>query len=181
VPIGGGGTDGLLGVRVRDRRTRARVAGSKIESETSRRQVYTCANDCVTFVCLPARELRSIASDLMENEELAALRASYLATERLPNDRRAYQARVSEAFGDGADLVPYMLAASCSDPRDRLLRGTLDGYRLVAVASPPRREAPAPPAPTTSGSGAGSFILALITLALLWIAVRVALAFLLLS
>ena len=57
----------------------------------------------------------------MENEELAALRATFLAAQRLPFAVKSRQARLSALVADGDELLPYVLAGSCSDPRDRLL------------------------------------------------------------
>ena len=57
----------------------------------------------------------------MENEELAALRATLLAAQRQPLAVKAAQARLSALVADGDDLLPYVLARSCSDPRDRAL------------------------------------------------------------
>ena len=57
----------------------------------------------------------------MENEELAALRATLLAAQRQPLAMKAAQARLSALVADGDDLLPYVLARSCSDPRDRVL------------------------------------------------------------
>jgi hypothetical protein len=59
--------------------------------------------------------------DPVENEELAALRATLLAAQRQPLATRAAQARLSALVSDGDDLLPYVLARSCSDPRDRML------------------------------------------------------------
>ena len=56
----------------------------------------------------------------LENEELAALRATLLAAQRQPLALKARQARLSALLGAGDQLLPYVLAASCSDPRDRL-------------------------------------------------------------
>ena len=57
----------------------------------------------------------------MENEELAALRATLLAAQRLPLALKTRQARLSALVADGDELLPYVLARSCSDPRDRVL------------------------------------------------------------
>ena len=55
----------------------------------------------------------------MENEELAALRATLLAAQRQPLAVKVRQARLSALLSDGDELLPYMLSRSCSDPRDR--------------------------------------------------------------
>jgi hypothetical protein len=55
----------------------------------------------------------------MENEELAALRATLLAAQRQPLAVKVAQARLSALLADGDDLLPYVLSRSCSDPRDR--------------------------------------------------------------
>jgi hypothetical protein len=57
----------------------------------------------------------------MENEELAALRATLLAAQRQPLAVKVAQARLSALLADGDDLLPYVLSRSCSDPRDRML------------------------------------------------------------
>lgn len=58
----------------------------------------------------------------MENEELAALRASLVAATRQPAAVRARHQRIGQVFADGNALIPYVLAPSCSDPRDRAIR-----------------------------------------------------------
>jgi hypothetical protein len=60
----------------------------------------------------------------MENEELAALRATLLAAQRQPLAVKVRQARLSALLADGDDLLPYVLSRSCSDPRDRTLDRT---------------------------------------------------------
>jgi hypothetical protein len=57
----------------------------------------------------------------MENEELAALRATLLAAQRQPLAVKVRQARLSALLADGDELLPYVLSRSCSDPRDRML------------------------------------------------------------
>jgi hypothetical protein len=57
----------------------------------------------------------------MENEELAALRATLLAAQRQPLAVKVRQARLSALLSDGDELLPYVLSRSCSDPRDRRL------------------------------------------------------------
>jgi hypothetical protein len=57
----------------------------------------------------------------MENEELAALRATLLAAQRQPLAVKVRQARLSALLSDGDELLPYVLSRSCSDPRDRIL------------------------------------------------------------
>jgi hypothetical protein len=57
----------------------------------------------------------------MENEELAALRATLLAAQRQPLAVKVRQARLSALVADGDELLPYVLSRSCSDPRDRTL------------------------------------------------------------
>jgi hypothetical protein len=80
----------------------------------------------------------------MENEELAALRATLLAAERQPLATRARLARLSALVADGDELLPYVMAASCSDPRDRVvdrselaqlkvLEGAVEGRHLKAA------------------------------------------------
>jgi len=83
----------------------------------------------------------------MENEELAALRATLLAAQRQPLATRAAQARLSALVADGDDLLPYVLARSCSDPRDRVvdrdelyqLRVLEGGTDLPRLSLAPRR------------------------------------------
>ncbi len=68
----------------------------------------------------------------MENEELAALRATLLAAQRQPLAVKVRQARLSALLADGDDLLPYVLSRSCSDPRDRTLaRGELCHLRVL--------------------------------------------------
>ncbi|HYW87456.1 MAG TPA: hypothetical protein VFB50_06790 [Chloroflexota bacterium] len=83
----------------------------------------------------------------MENEELAALRATLLAAQRQPLAVKAAQARLSALVADGDDLLPYVLARSCSDPRDRVLdrdelcqlRVLEGGVDLPRMGAPRRR------------------------------------------
>src|SRR5437879_3249990 len=76
----------------------------------------------------------------MENEELAALRATLLAAQRQPLAVKVAQARLSALLADGDDLLPYMLSRSCSDPRDRAVaRDELFQLRVLeGGADPPR-------------------------------------------
>jgi hypothetical protein len=68
----------------------------------------------------------------MENEELAALRATLLAAQRQPLAVKVRQARLSALVADGDELLPYVLARSCSDPRDRTLeREELSQLRVL--------------------------------------------------
>jgi hypothetical protein len=68
----------------------------------------------------------------MENEELAALRATLLAAQRQPLAVKVAQARLSALLSDGDELLPYVLARSCSDPRDRQCsRGDLAQLRML--------------------------------------------------
>ena len=94
----------------------------------------------------------------MENEELAALRATLLAAQRQPLALRVRQARLSALLAAGDDLLPYVLSASCSDPRDRRCRrdelfqlrvveGGADLPRFARVRSPERHYEPAPARP----------------------------------
>src|SRR3977135_1948119 len=72
----------------------------------------------------------------MENEELAALRATLLAAQRQPLAVKVAQARLSALLADGDDLLPYVLSRSCSDPRDRTLaREELCHLRVLEGAS----------------------------------------------
>src|SRR5579859_1233447 len=69
---------------------------------------------------------------LMENEELAALRATLLAAQRQPLAVKVRQARLSALLADGDELLPYVLSRSCSDPRDRVLdRDELPQLRIL--------------------------------------------------
>jgi hypothetical protein len=85
----------------------------------------------------------------MENEELAALRATLLAAQRQPLAVKVRQARLSALVADGDELLPYVLSRSCSDPRDRtlerdelsqlrVLEGGADLPRIGRVAAAPR-------------------------------------------
>ncbi len=68
----------------------------------------------------------------MENEELAALRATLLAAQRQPLAVKVRQARLSALLSDGDELLPYVLSRSCSDPRDRVLdRNELSQLRIL--------------------------------------------------
>src|SRR4051812_41747100 len=72
----------------------------------------------------------------MENEELAALRATLLAAQRQPLAVKVAQARLSALLADGDDLLPYVLARSCSDPRDRMFdRSELVQLRVLEGSS----------------------------------------------
>jgi len=76
---------------------------------------------------------------LMENEELAALRATLLAAQRQPLAVKVRQARLSALLADGDELLPYVLSRSCSDPRDRTLeREELAQLRVLEGADKPR-------------------------------------------
>jgi hypothetical protein len=48
----------------------------------------------------------------MENEELAALRATLLAAQRQPLAVKVRQARLSALVADGDELLPYVLSRS---------------------------------------------------------------------
>ncbi len=72
----------------------------------------------------------------MENEELAALRATLLAAQRQPLAVKVRQARLSALLADGDELLPYVLSRSCSDPRDRSLeREELAQLRILEGGS----------------------------------------------
>ncbi len=72
----------------------------------------------------------------MENEELAALRATLLAAQRQPLATKVAQARLSALLAEGDDLLPYVLSRSCSDPRDRTVaREELVHLRVLEGAS----------------------------------------------
>jgi hypothetical protein len=94
----------------------------------------------------------------MENEELAALRATLLAAQRLPLAVKTRQARLSALVADGDELPPYVMARSCSDPRDRLidreelvqlrvLEGGSDLPRVARVHRPSAVHEPMPARP----------------------------------
>src|SRR5438874_10964692 len=94
----------------------------------------------------------------MENEELAALRATLLAAQRQPLAVKVAQARLSALLADGDDLLPYVLSRSCSDPRDRtldreelpqlrVLEGGTDAPRVARMRRPPAPE-PIPARPS---------------------------------
>jgi hypothetical protein len=91
----------------------------------------------------------------MENEELAALRTTLLAAERQPSAARARQARLGALFPNCGELLPYVPADSCRDPRDRVVRGSLDQLRVLEGASllPVRRAAAARSAEQGGSSG----------------------------
>jgi hypothetical protein len=109
----------------------------------------------------------------MENEELAALRATLLAAQRQPLAVKVRQARLSALLADGDDLLPYVLSRSCSDPRDRtldreelgqlrILEGGSDLPRVGRIRRPPVHE-PIPARP----SRLAAFLAILIVLCLL--------------
>ncbi|MBI2755305.1 MAG: hypothetical protein HYX52_01205 [Chloroflexi bacterium] len=83
----------------------------------------------------------------MENEELAALRASLLAAERQPAQEKLRQARLSALVSDGDELVPYVLAQSCSDPRDRQVREDPRYMRVLERMAPSSPAVPLPELP----------------------------------
>jgi hypothetical protein len=106
----------------------------------------------------------------MENEELAALRATLLAAQRQPLAVKVAQARLSALLADGDELLPYVLGRSCSDPRDRTLEReelcqlrVLDsGPDLPRVYHGPPRHEPIPTRP----SRLAAFLAVLIVLCL---------------
>ncbi len=109
----------------------------------------------------------------MENEELAALRATLLAAQRQPLAVKVRQARLSALLADGDDLLPYVLSRSCSDPRDRTLeREEVSQLRILEGGSdPPRfgrlRRTPTHEALPTRPSRLAAFLAVLIVLCLL--------------
>ncbi len=111
----------------------------------------------------------------MENEELAALRASLINAQRLPPSARQREARLSATLGDGDELVPYVLAPSCSDPRDRTVREDLRMYRVLegGIDAPPampgRRRVPSYEPPPVQP---GWVIAILLGTALVWLLLR---------
>jgi hypothetical protein len=109
---------------------------------------------------------------VMENEELAALRATLLAAQRQSLAVKVRQARLSALLADGDELLPYVLSRSCSDPRDRtlereelaqlrVLEGGADRPRVATVRRQPRHE----PIPTRP-SRLAAFLAVLIVLCL---------------
>jgi hypothetical protein len=109
----------------------------------------------------------------MENEELAALRATLLAAQRQPLAVKVRQARLSALLADGDDLLPYVLSRSCSDPRDRALeREELAQLRILEGGSDLPRLGRAPRVTTyepipTRPSRLAAFLAVLIVLCLL--------------
>jgi hypothetical protein len=109
----------------------------------------------------------------MENEELAALRATLLAAQRQPLAVKVAQARLSALLADGDDLLPYVLSRSCSDPRDRTLeREELSQLRILEGGSDlPRlgkaRRSPAHEPMPTRPSRLAAFLAVLIVLCLI--------------
>jgi hypothetical protein len=108
----------------------------------------------------------------MENEELAALRATLLAAQRQPLAVKVAQARLSALLADGDDLLPYVLSRSCSDPRDRTIeREELLQLRILEGGSDAPRFGRARRAPTheplpTRPSRLAAFLALLIVLCL---------------
>src|SRR5215471_5367672 len=95
---------------------------------------------------------------VMENEELAALRATLRAAQQQPLAVKVRQARLSALLSDGDELLPYVLSGSCSDPRDRtldrrelpqlrILEGGLDSPRFARLRRIPLHE-PIPTRPS---------------------------------
>lgn len=111
----------------------------------------------------------------MENEELAALRATLLAAQRQPLAVKVRQARLSALLADGDELLPYVLSRSCSDPRDRTLdrdelpqlRVLEGGTDLGRVARPRLLRAPAHEPMPTRPSRLAAVLCVLIVLCLL--------------
>src|SRR5215472_14470553 len=104
----------------------------------------------------------------MENEELAALRATLLAAQRQPLAVKVRQARLSALLSDGDELLPYVLSRSCSDPRDRrldrrelsqlrILEGGVDALRISRLGHLPRHE-PIPTRPSRLAAVLGILI-----------------------
>ncbi|MBV9329766.1 MAG: hypothetical protein JO352_39185 [Chloroflexi bacterium] len=104
----------------------------------------------------------------MENEELAALRATLLAAQRQPLAVKVRQARLSALLSDGDELLPYVLSRSCSDPRDRtldrrelaqlrILEGGLDAPRMARLRGIPAHE-PIPTRPSRLAAVLGVLI-----------------------
>ena len=114
-----------------------------------------------------------------DRENLAALRATWLASQRQSVGARERQARLSERIAGGAELLPYVLADSCSDPRDRMVdddprllrvQASWDGFSLHrAVRSSPLPDAyePAPLRPRT-------LVLLMLVVAVLYFVLHVA-------
>jgi hypothetical protein len=109
----------------------------------------------------------------MENEELAALRATLLAAQRQPLAVKVAQARLSALLADGDDLLPYVLSRSCSDPRDRTVEREelvqlriLEGGSDVPRLGKARRMLIHEPMPTRS-SRLAAFLALLIVLCLI--------------
>ena len=95
----------------------------------------------------------------MENEELAALRATLLAAQRQPLAVKVRQARLSALLSEGDELLPYVLSRSCSDPRDRrldrrelcqlrVLEGGVDAPRMARRARQMAVHEPIPTRPS---------------------------------
>jgi hypothetical protein len=68
----------------------------------------------------------------MDREDKAALRATWLASQRQSIQARVHQARLADRIAEGADLLPYVTARSCSDPRDRVLHDDMRLFRVEA-------------------------------------------------
>jgi hypothetical protein len=91
----------------------------------------------------------------MENEEFAALKATLLAAQRQPLAVKVSQARLSALLADGDELLPYVLARSCSDPRDRCCKREdlaqlrrMEGSAERVRVAPVRRHQAHEPIPT---------------------------------
>ncbi|HEY1291507.1 MAG TPA: hypothetical protein VGJ60_00320 [Chloroflexota bacterium] len=104
----------------------------------------------------------------MENEELAALRATLVAARHQPQAVQERQARLSALLSDGDELLPYVLSKSCSDPRDRtldrrelpqlrILEGGLEAQRIACLRRLPAHE-PIPTRPSRLAAVLGVLI-----------------------
>ena len=78
----------------------------------------------------------------MENEELAALRATLLAAQRQPLAVKVAQARLSALLANGDELLPYMLVEHTEHDRNavgRLIAGPMEpgeiGNGIVRVVA----------------------------------------------
>src|SRR5438105_8204048 len=112
-----------LGSRYRTSSGRLRTVSRRSATLRSRRRncSSTAISQSVAGCSWNPREAFStlMVAGSMENEELAALRATLLAAQRQPLAVKVRQARLSALLADGDELLPYVLSRSCSDPRDR--------------------------------------------------------------
>lgn len=97
------------------------------------------------------------------------LRATRLAAERAPAEMRERHARLSALLGEGALILPYVLAASCSDPLDRRVPDGFVAYTRVEGTSRGRRHRRKRDRHETAPRGNRRLLVAAVIITVLWI------------